>query len=106
MVRPGSRTHLLIGSQSSNTGYRDPSQSSNHLLPDIAIRLIWVAVIGDWLNLVLKWVLFGERPYWWVHETRSIEQIQLRRCSSFPSHVRLAQEAPRVMPWVQQGSGT
>ncbi|CAL1599981.1 unnamed protein product [Knipowitschia caucasica] len=40
-----------------------------HLRRDVAIRLIWVAVVGDWLNLVLKWVLFGERPYWWVHET-------------------------------------
>nr|XP_040032394.1 glucose-6-phosphatase a, catalytic subunit, tandem duplicate 1 [Gasterosteus aculeatus aculeatus] len=41
-----------------------------HLRRDAALRLIWVAVLGDWLNLVLKWVLFGERPYWWVHETR------------------------------------
>ncbi|XP_037133536.1 glucose-6-phosphatase a, catalytic subunit, tandem duplicate 1 [Syngnathus acus] len=40
-----------------------------HLRRDMAVRLIWVAVIGDWINLVLKWVLFGERPYWWVHET-------------------------------------
>ncbi|CAG06537.1 unnamed protein product, partial [Tetraodon nigroviridis] len=37
---------------------------------DTALRLVWVAVLGDWLNLVLKWVLFGERPYWWVQETR------------------------------------
>ncbi|XP_033027128.1 glucose-6-phosphatase-like [Lacerta agilis] len=35
----------------------------------VGIRLIWVAVIGDWLNLVFKWILFGQRPYWWVHET-------------------------------------
>ncbi|KAM6897641.1 glucose-6-phosphatase catalytic subunit 1-like [Xenentodon cancila] len=41
-----------------------------HLQRDTGLRLIWVAVIGDWLNLVLKWVLFGERPYWWVHETQ------------------------------------
>lgn len=70
-----------------------------HLRRDTALRLIWVAVLGDWLNLVLKWyrgaggdrrkarrrerervflmslsppgrVLFGERPYWWVQETR------------------------------------
>lgn len=26
-----------------------------HLRRDTALRLIWVAVIGDWLNLVLKW---------------------------------------------------
>ncbi|KAI3365494.1 hypothetical protein L3Q82_010578 [Scortum barcoo] len=41
-----------------------------YLRRDTGLRLIWVAVLGDWLNLVLKWVLFGERPYWWVHETR------------------------------------
>lgn len=69
-----------------------------HLRRDTALRLVWVAVLGDWLNLVLKWyegagwgtgerrggrdgacsdgaclppgrVLFGERPYWWVRET-------------------------------------
>ncbi|XP_030195493.1 glucose-6-phosphatase catalytic subunit 1 [Gadus morhua] len=39
-----------------------------HLRPNVGIKLIWVAVIGDWLNLVFKWILFGERPYWWVHE--------------------------------------
>ncbi|KAF7248206.1 Glucose-6-phosphatase 2 [Varanus komodoensis] len=32
--------------------------------------MIWVAVISDWLNLIFKWILFGHRPYWWVHETR------------------------------------
>ncbi|XP_045079712.1 glucose-6-phosphatase catalytic subunit 1-like [Coregonus clupeaformis] len=40
-----------------------------HLCRDVGVKLIWVAVIGDWLNLVRKWVLFGERPYWWVHDT-------------------------------------
>uniref|UniRef100_A0A8P4K650 Glucose-6-phosphatase n=1 Tax=Dicentrarchus labrax TaxID=13489 RepID=A0A8P4K650_DICLA len=39
-----------------------------HLRSSVGIKLIWVAVIGDWLNLVFKWILFGERPYWWVHE--------------------------------------
>ncbi|KAG1954645.1 glucose-6-phosphatase [Pimephales promelas] len=40
-----------------------------HLKESVGIKLIWVAVIGDWLNLVFKWILFGERPYWWIHET-------------------------------------
>lgn len=26
-----------------------------HLRKDMGLRLIWVAVLGDWLNLVLKW---------------------------------------------------
>ncbi|KAL2078207.1 hypothetical protein ACEWY4_025892 [Coilia grayii] len=41
-----------------------------HVSRAVGIKLIWVAVIGDWFNLVLKWVLFGERPYWWVLETK------------------------------------
>ncbi|KAI1230272.1 Glucose-6-phosphatase [Lamprotornis superbus] len=40
-----------------------------HFSEAVGIRLIWVAVIGDWLNLVFKWILFGERPYWWVLDT-------------------------------------
>lgn len=27
-------------------------------------------IISDFLNLVLKWILSGDRPYWWVHETK------------------------------------
>ncbi|TRY93946.1 hypothetical protein DNTS_022024 [Danionella cerebrum] len=55
-----------------------------HLRRDVAVKLIWVAVVGDWLNLVLKWVLFGERPYWWVHETRfygPVKHPELRQFS-------------------------
>ncbi|KAM8748863.1 glucose-6-phosphatase 2-like isoform 2-T2 [Acanthopagrus schlegelii] len=40
-----------------------------HLSHNVGIKMIWVAVIGDWLNLVFKWILFGHRPYWWVQET-------------------------------------
>ncbi|MEE6511173.1 hypothetical protein FKM82_017642 [Ascaphus truei] len=40
-----------------------------HLCESVGVKLIWVAVIGDWLNLVFKWILFGQRPYWWVHDT-------------------------------------
>ncbi|XP_034500182.1 glucose-6-phosphatase 2 isoform X3 [Ailuropoda melanoleuca] len=36
----------------------------------IGTKMIWVAVIGDWFNLIFKWLLFGHRPYWWVQETQ------------------------------------
>ncbi|XP_001155854.3 glucose-6-phosphatase 2 isoform X1 [Pan troglodytes] len=36
----------------------------------VGTKMIWVAVIGDWLNLIFKWILFGHRPYWWVQETQ------------------------------------
>ncbi|KAI1280550.1 Glucose-6-phosphatase 2 [Halotydeus destructor] len=31
-------------------------------------KLMWVTVIAEWSNQILKWVLRGERPYWWVPE--------------------------------------
>ncbi|KAG1933371.1 glucose-6-phosphatase 3 [Pimephales promelas] len=33
------------------------------------IAVLWVAALSEWLNLVLKWFLFGERPYWWIGES-------------------------------------
>ncbi|XP_053209562.1 glucose-6-phosphatase 2-like [Panonychus citri] len=32
-------------------------------------KIMWVAVISEWSNQILKWILHGERPYWWIHET-------------------------------------
>ncbi|XP_020846484.1 glucose-6-phosphatase 2 [Phascolarctos cinereus] len=36
----------------------------------VGTKMIWVAVIGEWFNLIFKWILFGHRPYWWVQETQ------------------------------------
>lgn len=33
-------------------------------------KIMWVTVIAEWMNQVLKWALHGERPYWWIHETQ------------------------------------
>ncbi|XP_065098824.1 glucose-6-phosphatase a, catalytic subunit, tandem duplicate 1 [Paramisgurnus dabryanus] len=55
-----------------------------HLRRDVGIKLIWVAVVGDWLNLVLKWVLSGERPYWWVHETMFYGPVKHPELKQFP----------------------
>ena len=32
-------------------------------------KLMWVTVMAEWSNQILKWVMRGERPYWWIHET-------------------------------------
>ncbi|CAG2107974.1 unnamed protein product [Medioppia subpectinata] len=32
-------------------------------------KLMWVTVMAEWSNQVLKWIMRGERPYWWIHET-------------------------------------
>lgn len=34
-------------------------------------KLMWVTVIAEWSNQILKWLMRGERPYWWVHEFES-----------------------------------
>ncbi|XP_064806440.1 glucose-6-phosphatase 3 [Oncorhynchus masou masou] len=36
--------------------------------------VVWVAAISEWLNLVFKWMLFGERPFWWIGESRLFEK--------------------------------
>nr|XP_056720698.1 glucose-6-phosphatase catalytic subunit 1-like [Euleptes europaea] len=55
-----------------------------HLCEAVGIKLIWVAVIGDWLNLVFKWILFGQRPYWWVHETGFYHNTSAPSIQQFP----------------------
>ncbi|XP_062451666.1 glucose-6-phosphatase catalytic subunit 1 isoform X2 [Rhea pennata] len=55
-----------------------------HFCRPVGIRLLWVAVIGDWLNLVFKWLLFGERPYWWVHETDYYGNTSAPQIQQFP----------------------
>ncbi|OCT60480.1 glucose-6-phosphatase catalytic subunit 1 [Xenopus laevis] len=55
-----------------------------HLCESVGIKLIWVAVIGDWLNLVFKWILFGQRPYWWVHDTDYYNNISAPIIEQFP----------------------
>ncbi|MEE6511172.1 hypothetical protein FKM82_017641 [Ascaphus truei] len=55
-----------------------------HLCESVGIKLIWVAVIGDWLNLIFKWVLFGQRPYWWVHETSFYVNTSAPAIRQFP----------------------
>ncbi|XP_004633858.1 glucose-6-phosphatase [Octodon degus] len=55
-----------------------------HLQEAVGIRLLWVAVIGDWLNLVFKWILFGHRPYWWVRDTDYYDNTSAPLIKQFP----------------------
>ncbi|XP_060113261.1 glucose-6-phosphatase 2 [Heteronotia binoei] len=54
------------------------------LNPVIGTKMIWVAVIGDWFNLIFKWILFGHRPYWWVQETIIYPNQSIPRLEQFP----------------------
>nr|KAF6456112.1 glucose-6-phosphatase catalytic subunit 3 [Rousettus aegyptiacus] len=35
----------------------------------VGVAVLWISLITEWLNLVFKWLLFGDRPFWWVHES-------------------------------------
>uniref|UniRef100_UPI00358FB8AB glucose-6-phosphatase 3 n=1 Tax=Myxine glutinosa TaxID=7769 RepID=UPI00358FB8AB len=37
--------------------------------PTLGHAVLRCAIISEWLNLVFKWFLFGERPYWWIFES-------------------------------------
>ncbi|XP_023798411.1 glucose-6-phosphatase 3 [Cyanistes caeruleus] len=47
----------------------------------VSMMVLWIALVAEWLNVVLKWFLFGERPYWWIHESglSSREQLPLHQ---------------------------
>ncbi|KAM5135798.1 glucose-6-phosphatase 3 [Mantella aurantiaca] len=44
--------------------------------------VLWLGLISEWLNLVFKWFLFGERPFWWIHESGLADIYKLKQ---FPS---------------------
>ncbi|XP_041671782.1 glucose-6-phosphatase 3 [Cheilinus undulatus] len=48
------------------------------------VAVIWVAAVTEWLNLVFKWMLFGERPFWWIGESGLFvtKQPQVQQFSS------------------------
>lgn len=35
----------------------------------LGTRFMWAIVFCEWSNMILKWLLMGDRPYWWVNET-------------------------------------
>lgn len=46
-------------------------------------KLILTTVIAEWLNQILKWLLHGERPYWYVHSSGHFDP-QLTPIKQFP----------------------
>lgn len=38
-------------------------------------RVLLSCVISDYVNLILKWIISEDRPYWWVHETSAYTSI-------------------------------
>ncbi|XP_061299481.1 glucose-6-phosphatase 3 [Pezoporus flaviventris] len=60
------------------------------LEPGVGTAVLWGALLAEWLNVVLKWLLCGERPFWWLHESgmAARELLALRQfpvsCESGP----------------------
>ncbi|XP_063315362.1 glucose-6-phosphatase 3 [Pelobates fuscus] len=48
----------------------------------LGVTVLWLALISEWLNLVLKWFLFGERPFWWIFESGKDSDVKLKQFSS------------------------
>ncbi|XP_027661598.2 glucose-6-phosphatase 3 isoform X2 [Falco cherrug] len=49
----------------------------------VGVSVLWIGLVSEWLNVVLKWFLFGERPFWWVHES-GLTSKQLLTLRQFP----------------------
>jgi glucose-6-phosphatase len=60
--------------------------------PTVGKRLIMTTVIAEWLNMILKWFMHGERPYWYVHASGRFdpEQVPIQQfpitCELGPGH--------------------
>ncbi|NWV21749.1 G6PC3 phosphatase, partial [Origma solitaria] len=70
------------------TSRMDPNSIYTVLFPlarwlndHVSMMVLWIALVAEWLNVVFKWFLFGERPFWWIHESglSSREQLPLRQ---------------------------
>ncbi|NWR61674.1 G6PC3 phosphatase, partial [Bucorvus abyssinicus] len=45
----------------------------------VGVSVLWIGLVSEWLNVILKWFLFGERPFWWVHESGLASKVMLRQ---------------------------
>jgi glucose-6-phosphatase len=37
----------------------------------LGVQLLGTIIVVEWLNQVLKWLMHGDRPYWWIHEVEA-----------------------------------
>nr|XP_045014673.1 glucose-6-phosphatase 3 isoform X2 [Jaculus jaculus] len=59
----------------------------------VGISVLWISFITEWLNLVFKWFLFGDRPFWWVHESGYYSQAPVK-VHQFPSSCETGPGSP------------
>ncbi|XP_075774531.1 glucose-6-phosphatase 3 isoform X3 [Pelodiscus sinensis] len=70
------------------TALADPARVFSGLFPlayglerRVGRAVLWLGCLAEWLNVLAKWFLFGERPFWWVYESglHSKENVLLRQ---------------------------
>ncbi|XP_023419081.1 glucose-6-phosphatase 3 isoform X4 [Cavia porcellus] len=59
----------------------------------VGVAVLWTSLITEWLNLVCKWFLFGDRPFWWVHESGYYSQAPAQ-VHQFPSSCETGPGSP------------
>ncbi|XP_075850715.1 glucose-6-phosphatase 3 isoform X3 [Microcebus murinus] len=59
----------------------------------VGIAVLWISLITEWLNLVFKWFLFGDRPFWWVYESGYYSQAPVQ-VHQFPSSCETGPGSP------------
>ncbi|XP_077825500.1 glucose-6-phosphatase 3 isoform X1 [Macaca mulatta] len=59
----------------------------------VGIAVLWISLITEWLNLIFKWFLFGDRPFWWVHESGYYSQAPAQ-VHQFPSSCETGPGSP------------
>ncbi|XP_043531034.1 glucose-6-phosphatase 3 [Chiloscyllium plagiosum] len=60
----------------------------------IGISVLWITVITEWLNLTFKWLFFGERPFWWIHESGVYSEQQMPKLKQFYSSCETGPGSP------------
>lgn len=53
------------------------------LANELGTRVLWSAIFVEWSNLLLKWGLKGDRPYWWIGQTMLYNEETRPRLKQF-----------------------
>ena len=55
--------------------------------PTSGSQLLWVICFSEWLNVMSKWALMGNRPYWWAPKNLNINLDQFApTCETGPGN--------------------
>ena len=55
--------------------------------PTSGSQLLWVICFSEWLNVMSKWALMGNRPYWWAPKNLNINLNQFApTCETGPGN--------------------